>query len=219
MDPDRDRDRREPHPHRLESPGHRPQPAPHRRGRHPRPGGDRPMPEPRALATNAANTNSARYARRSNNDTGNSTCVTPHERQRARRGRTRVSVPAITRGRAYSQPPSSPAPQPGQPIPPAARRDSTRTGSTSTVTIDASRITATPPRESARITGGGAAQPSVPRHTDGADDHDQPHHAPDLPHRHRARRPPPRRHPARRSTLRNHLQDTPMLWRSRSFRI
>lgn len=35
------------------------------------------------------------------------------------------------------------------------------------------------PAESARIMGGGAAHPSVPRHTDGANEHPQPHALPD----------------------------------------
>lgn len=45
-------------------------------------------PAPPALATTAAQIRSAKYALRSNNVTGNNTCVTAHLRHRDRRGRT-----------------------------------------------------------------------------------------------------------------------------------
>jgi hypothetical protein len=88
----------------------------------------RRCPAPSARAVNTAQIRSAAYALRKSTVTGNNTWVTVHARQRARRGRSRSLSPSICRARAYPQPPSTPTPHVGQPIPPAASRDSTWTG-------------------------------------------------------------------------------------------
>ena len=111
-------------------------------------------PLPRAFATNAVQINSARYALRSNNVTGSSTCVTAHPRQRARRGRTGVTTPTTGRDRAKPHPANTPSEHDGQDISPLDSRDSTRTGSTSTVTISAFRTTHGAPVSSAKNSAG-----------------------------------------------------------------
>ena len=74
----------------------------------------RRCPHPSPRARNAAQIQSAAYALRDNTVTGNNTCVTAHARQRARRGRTGSTSPAILRARPYPHPPSTP-PQHGHP--------------------------------------------------------------------------------------------------------
>ncbi|MBV8348617.1 MAG: hypothetical protein JOZ49_14145 [Mycolicibacterium sp.] len=106
-------------------------------------------PHPSVRADSAAQIRSAAYARRTNTVTGNNTCVARQLRHRARRGRSRPCTPVIPRARAWPHPPSTP-PQPGHPISPAASRDSTRTGSTSTVTIGASEHYSAAPRKPAK---------------------------------------------------------------------
>ena len=108
-------------------------------------------------AASAAQMRSAAHALCNSTVTGNNTWVTLHGRQRARYGRSGSLSPSICRARAYPQPPNTPSRHVGQPIPPTANRNSTRTTSASTVTI-------------------GAAHSSVPRHTDGAHEQDQPRH-------------------------------------------
>lgn len=60
----------------------------------------RRCPAPPALATTAAQINSAAYPLRSSNDTGSNTCVTEQSPHRARRGRTRPPHPTTDRARA-----------------------------------------------------------------------------------------------------------------------
>ncbi len=63
------------------------------------------QPAPAAFAASAAPITSARSARRSNATTGSSTCVVPHPRQQARRGRTRtVAAPGPRSTRGLAQP-------------------------------------------------------------------------------------------------------------------
>ena len=130
-------------------------------------------PAPAALATTAAQIRSATYALRSNNVTGSNTCVTKQERHRDRRGRTGSTNPATGRERAKPHPANTPSGHDGHDTSPAANRDSTRTGSTSTVTISAFRTTHGAPGGLRQEISGGAVHPSVPRHTDGADHQDQ----------------------------------------------
>jgi hypothetical protein len=83
-------------------------------------------PAPRALATSAAPITSAPSRRRATQHAGSSTCVTPHPRQHARRGRSRRSQSSsrTVRGRAQPHGASGP-PQPGHPSRPAASAPST----------------------------------------------------------------------------------------------
>jgi hypothetical protein len=78
-------------------------------------------------------------ARRSSTPSGSSTCVAPHPRHLARRGRTshRPASPRITRLRACPHPASTPA-HPGHTNPPATSRRSTSHASTPTVNTGAS---------------------------------------------------------------------------------
>lgn len=111
-------------------------------------------PAPLARVTNAAQISSAAYALRNNTVTGNNTCVTKHDRHRARRGRSRPPNPSTRRAWAYPQPPSTPSRHVGHPIPPVANRDSTQTESTSTVTIGASKHHSAAPRKPAKTKAG-----------------------------------------------------------------
>ncbi len=104
-------------------------------------------PPPAALTTTAAQIRSATYALRSNNDTGNNTCVTKHDRHRDRRGRTSSATPTTGLARAKPHPVNTPPGHDGHNTSPAANRDSTQTGSTSTVTISAFRTNARRPGE------------------------------------------------------------------------
>ena len=126
-------------------------------------------PTPTALATTAAQISSTAYPLRSNNVTGNNTCVTAHPRHRDRRGRTGSAIPTTRRARAKPHRTNTPSGHDGHDTSPPASRDSTRSESTSTVTISAFRTTHGAPEISARKFSGGAVHPSVPRHTDGAD--------------------------------------------------
>jgi hypothetical protein len=98
-----------------------------------------PAPSPAAFAVIAAPTTPASSARRSSTPNGSSTCVAPHPRHLARRGRSRhrPATPRTTRVRAYPHPASTP-PHPGQLSPPATNRRSTSTTSTPTVNTGAS---------------------------------------------------------------------------------
>ena len=89
-------------------------------------------------------------------------------RQRDRRGRTGSANPITRRDRAKPHPASTPSGHDGHRNSPAANRDSTRTGSTSTVTISASEHYSAAPRQAGQDFSG-VPKPSVPRHTDGAD--------------------------------------------------
>jgi hypothetical protein len=111
-------------------------------------------PAPAVLATNAAQIRSATYALRSNNVTGSNTCVTAHARHRDRRGRTGSATPTTRRARAKPHPVNTPSGHDGHNTSPAANRDSTRAGSTSTVTISAFRTTHGAPKVSAKKSAG-----------------------------------------------------------------
>jgi hypothetical protein len=103
-------------------------------------------PAPAAFAASAAPITSARSTRLSSTNTGRSTCVTPHQAQRARRGRslTGPREPRSTRVRAHPHPASAP-PQHGHSSSPPASRPSTSTASAPTVSTSASeRYTALP---------------------------------------------------------------------------
>ena len=107
----------------------------------------RRYPPPAALAFSTAQITSAAYALRSNNDTGNNTCVTAHPRHRDRRGRTGSTSPTTRRDRAKPHPANTPSGHDGHDSSPPASRDSTRTASTSTVTISASEHYSAAPRQ------------------------------------------------------------------------
>jgi len=82
-------------------------------------------PRPAARASRAAQITAAASARRSSTVTGSNTCVTRHEEQRARLGRS-SSTPRTPRGRAHPHGASTPG-HAGHDMPPATNRDSTRT--------------------------------------------------------------------------------------------
>ena len=152
-------------PNRLQPRACAAQPTPHRRRRHPQAGADPAMPSPvgtggqrrpnpfRRIRSAQQHRHRQQHVRRP--------CTT---RQRARRGRSGSLSPSIRRARAYPQPPSTPTPHVGQPIPPAASRDSTRTGSTSTVTIGASKHYSAAPRKPAKTSAGCRAPISSSSH-------------------------------------------------------
>jgi hypothetical protein len=102
-------------------------------------------PTPRALASSAAPITWAPSRRRGTQHPGSSTCVAPHPRQHARRGRTRRSPASsrTVRGRAQPHGASAP-PQHGHPSCPAASAASTAselsTVATKTVTSHAHAI-------------------------------------------------------------------------------
>jgi hypothetical protein len=105
-------------------------------------------------AASAAQMRSAAHALCNSTVTGDNTWVTLHGRQRARHGRSGSLSPSICRARAYPQPPSTPSRHVGQPIPPTANRNSTRTTSASTVTIGASKHYSAAPRKPAKASAG-----------------------------------------------------------------
>lgn len=96
-------------------------------------------PNPAAFAAIAAPTTPTASARRTSTPSGSNTCVAPHPRHLARRGRTRhrPATPRTTRVRAYPHPASTP-PHPGQVSPPATNRRSTSAASAPTVNTGAS---------------------------------------------------------------------------------
>jgi len=103
-------------------------------------------PDPLARAASAAPITSTAYPRRSSTVTGSNTCVNRHPGQRARRGRNTTPMPCTRRGRAHPHG-RSPREHPGQSIRPDTNRDSTRAGSPSTVSTDASTHPARPSRD------------------------------------------------------------------------
>jgi hypothetical protein len=114
-------------------------------GRPSRPAIDR-HPDPTALAVNAAPITSTVSALRTSTDTGNSTCVTPHDGHRPRRGRSLTSPAGLRTTRNRAQPHlDNAAPHPGQPIRPADNAVSTASVESLTVTISASERPHGPP--------------------------------------------------------------------------
>jgi hypothetical protein len=103
-------------------------------------------PAPEAAAASADPITSTPSARRANNDAGNSTCVTPHDPHRPRRGRTvnDDDVPRTDRDRAQPQRASA-DPHRGQPIRPSTNAASTATTESPTVTTIASERSAALP--------------------------------------------------------------------------
>ena len=87
----------------------------------------------------------------------------------------RLGQPHHGRERAKPHRTSTPSGHDGHDTSPPANRDSTRSGSTSTVTISAFRTTHGAADGLGQEISGGAVHPSVPRHTDGADHQDQTH--------------------------------------------
>ena len=127
-------------------------------------------------AASAAQMRSAAHALCNSTVTGNNTWVTLHRRQRARYGHSGSLSPSICRARAYPQPRNTPSRHVGQPIPPTANRNSTPEQhqplpSPSVPPSTTARHPASRPRLQR-----GAAHSSVPRHTDGAHEQDQPRH-------------------------------------------
>ena len=156
---------------------------------------------PRHGRSTTAQIRSAAYALRNSTVTGNNTWVTAQARQRARRGRSGSLSPSICRARAYPQPPSTPTPARragDRHRPPAGTRrgQDQPLPSPSVPPSTTARHPASRPRLQR-----GAAHPSVPRHTDGAHEQDQPRHHTD---RHigslNEEWAPRGRHPERRST-------------------
>ncbi|BCI83698.1 hypothetical protein MTY66_53230 [Mycolicibacterium sp. TY66] len=134
----------------------------------------------RRCPTPAARTNSdiqicsAAYALRSSTVTGNNTCVTKHDRHRARRGRTAPARPTTRRERA--NPPTTQHALRARRASDQARRQPG---------LDADQISLYRHHQCLRALQRGTLRarqdfsgvprdPSIPRHTDGAHDQDQP---------------------------------------------
>lgn len=113
-------------------------------------------PAPAAFATNATPINAATSARRSNTVTGSNTCETPQPGHRERRGRSTNLLPYTSRTTRRTAHPHgrSAVPHPGQSIPSADSRFSTRAGEASTVTTAppcaTAALPAPPPRRDGR---------------------------------------------------------------------
>src|SRR5216683_912820 len=155
-------------------------------------------PWPRAARASMSPITAVPSHRRASTHAGSSTCVTPHEPHRARRGRTLTGTrPAVKTRRetAWPHPPSRP-PQPGHESPPLRRRSSATAVLLPTVSNGASKhLTALPGlREKAT----GRADPK--------------------PTRSRCRRTPPRRNQNHHEKhahqqRRNHANDAHAEWR------
>ena len=191
--------------HHIGPPLDHAQPAANRPGRdtesrpdHPVPGPGPPWPpppprsdpphKPCAATTSPAATHASPHT--SGTKTGEAAPAQPHP-------------PPIENGRNPT-PVNTPSGHDGHDTSPAANRDSTRTGPTSTVTISAFRTRHGAPGGLRQEISGGAVHPSVPRHTDGAEHQHQTHTAADhhigiLNDDYR----PDTRHPRRRSTVGN----------------
>ena len=121
-----------------------------------------PSPPPPAPRTEPITAPSSR--RRTNRSSANNTWVRPQPPQRARRGHTRrsPSTPRTFRQRAWAHR-ASRSPQPGHRSNPAAKSLSTRSGSTLTMSTDASGITQEgPPRPTAKKSEGVLARTDIP---------------------------------------------------------
>ena len=124
----------------------------------------RRCPSPLTAATRAEPITETSSRRRTSRSTANNTWVPPQPAHRARRGRTRTSPsPDRTfRQRACAHRASG-SPQPGQRNNPAANSRSTRSGSTLTMSTDASGITQEgPPRPTAKKSEGVLARTDIP---------------------------------------------------------
>ena len=124
----------------------------------------RRWPSPPPPATRAEPITETSSRRRTNSSTGNNTLVRPHPAHWARRGRTRrsPSKDRTFRQRACAHG-ANRSPQPGQRNNPAANSRSTRSGSTLTMSTDASGITQEgPPRPTAKKSEGVLARTDIP---------------------------------------------------------
>jgi hypothetical protein len=125
----------------------------------------RRCPAPAACSINAEPITSTLSRRRTRHMSANNTCVSAHDRHRARRGRNpnAPSPPRIVRHRPYPHRANTP-PQSGHPKRPPTRSASTTSRSPLTMSTDASGITQEgPPRATAKKSEGVLARTQPPQ--------------------------------------------------------